>query len=53
MHNLLGPDWLFYGLIAAYMSAPYVAAIGAAVGIYYTWRALRKRRSAEKRKALK
>lgn len=53
MHNLLGPDWLFYGLIAAYLSAPYVAAIVAAGGIYCAWRSLKKRRATAKRKALK
>ena len=50
MHDLLGPAWLFYGAIAAYILAPYIAAIGVAVGAYYVWRALKKRKMKEKDK---
>lgn len=53
MHDVLGLSWFFYTAMAIAMAAPFVAAVGVAVCIYYAWRAIKKRRAAAKRKALK
>lgn len=53
MHNLLGPDWLFWGAMAVVMATPFVAAILVVIGIYYAWRAVKKCRPTVKRKAMK
>lgn len=53
MHDVLGLSWLFYSAMAVVLAAPFVAAIAVAVGIYYLWRAIKKRRATAKRKALK
>lgn len=53
MHDVLGLSWFFYTAMAIAMAAPFVAAVGVAVCIYYAWRAIKRHRTAAKRKTLK
>lgn len=53
MHDVLGLSWLFYSTMAVVLAAPFVAATLAGVCIYYAWRAIKRHRTAAKRKTLK
>lgn len=49
MHDLLGvTGWLLYGAGVVILAAPYVLVIGTVVGIYYTYRVLKKRKMQER-----